>query len=311
MMSILVTGGAGFAGSHIVESLVNRGDEVIVYGSISNPSNLKSVEGRAKVEAGDILDRQRLFDVAKAHRVEKIVHTSAIGWRGTSVQEPVKTAEVNVIGSLNVYEVAKALGVKRVIGFSTIWVYGKTIKEPIDEDHPCNPTIPYAITKLAAEEMGLYYHQTYGVDFIAVRPSAIYGPRLRSGYAPILMLENAINGVPTKWPTGSEHRSDFVNVKDVSSAILLALDVDSAKLKHRIFNVSSGKAYTLKEVRDIIKSLIPEAEIELGSGVVEDWNQATGPISTVRAREELGYEPRYDLQEGFQEIIEWHKKGGT
>jgi len=251
------------------------------------------------------------LDVVKRYGVEKVVHTSAIGWRGTSVQEPVKTVEVNVVGSLNVYEVARALKVKRVVGFSTVWVYGKTVREPVDEDHPCSPSSPYAISKFAAESMGLWYHQAYGVDFISVRPSSVYGPRLRSGYAPILMLENAINGQATRWPTGRDHGVDFVNVKDVASGVLLALDVDGARLRHRAFNITSGKAYSLKEVKEVIRSLIPEAEIELGPGIVEEWDSATGTISNIRARRELGYKPRYDLREGFKEVIDWHKKVGS
>jgi nucleoside-diphosphate-sugar epimerase len=87
----------------------------------------------------------------------------------------------------------------------------------------------------------------------------------------------------------------------------LALDVDGAKLRHRAFNITSSKAYSLKEVKDIIKNLIPKAEIELGPGIVKEWDSATGPISNVRAREELGYKPRYDLRKGFEEIIKWNK----
>ncbi|MFQ5763071.1 MAG: NAD-dependent epimerase/dehydratase family protein [Candidatus Bathyarchaeia archaeon] len=308
--NVLVTGG-GFIGSQLVKALVKRGDNVVVYDAFPDLRRLKEVEAKIQIERGDLLDLAYLVQTIRSHKINKIIHTAAVGWRAGSDKQPMRTLQVNVQGSANIYEAARLTDVERVVGFCSYWVYGKTVREPVDEDHPLNPREGvYNVSKLMAEKWGLMYSNLYDLDFISVRPTSVYGPDQPPGNEPLAMLVNAIAGQPTKWPNGRDLRFDPICVFDLVNGVIAALDVNEAKLKHRVFNLGYGKDYTIGQVADIIKKLIPGAVIDVGPGLVPEWDCATGTISIKRAEEELGYKPKYDPEKGFKLCIEHAKKQG-
>jgi nucleoside-diphosphate-sugar epimerase len=308
---VLLTGG-GFIGAQIVKALVERGDTVVIYDVAPDIRRLMGLglkEDNIRIVRGDLLDLPYIVHTLRDYKVEKIIHTAAIGWRGETPKQPMRTLSVNVQGSANIFEAARIMGIKRVVNFSSYWVYGKTRYEPVDEDHPCNPLEGvYNVTKYMAERWGTLYHALYGLDIVSIRPSSVYGPYQPPGDEPLCVLVNAINRVATRWPRGRDHRFDPVCVFDVVQGALKALDVDSERLEHRVFNIAYGKPYTIGEIAEIVKKLIPEAEIEIGPGIVPEWDCATGQISIERARRELGYEPKYDPEQGFKLCIEYAQK---
>lgn len=312
MVTVLVTGGAGFIGSHIVKALLDRGDQVIVYDNYAqaNPRNLEGVSGEIEVVAGDILDLPYLMNTVKKFGVEKIIHMAAIVGGMVSVEKPTQTAKVNIEGTLNALETARIMGAQRVIGFSTESVYGPFRYEPADEDHPRNPQTPYAITKMVCEMLGLHYHRFYGVDFIAVRPSYVYGPAMpgegRRARPPKTFVVSAVEGKPLKMEEGGDQKVDQVHVKDLVQGVLLTLDAKEPK--HRIYNLASGKAYTFGQTAEIVKELVPGASIEVGPGLLTYSMGQEGAIDLSRAREDLGYTPKYDLRDGLKDYIEWYRK---
>ncbi|MFQ5997920.1 MAG: NAD-dependent epimerase/dehydratase family protein [Candidatus Bathyarchaeia archaeon] len=307
----MVTGGAGFVGSHIVEALVNRGDKVLAYGSYTDPRFLKGLEEKIAIIKGDILDPEMMIKVARENRVQKIIHAAATGWRWGEIADASRILRVNVEGSINVYEIARKLSLERVVDISTTWVYGKTQYQPISEDHPCHPTFPYTISKLASEQVGMYYHASNGLDFVALRISSVYGPRLRPGTTlSFPWIPEALDGKIVRWRSGGDHECNFVHVKDVASGTLLALDADRNAFKHRIFNIVAEKTPTFGEIAGTLRELVPSVNVEFGPGIKEEWDTATGQLSIERASKEMGYAPKYDIRKGLADFIEWYRAKG-
>ena len=318
MAVILITGGSGFIGAHVAKALVNRGDKVVVYGRATKGyglRNLKEISNKIEIVKGDVLDSELLRKSVEKFGVEKIVHTAALIGHFTSIERPTQTVKVNTLGTLNVLETARAMELKRVLDFSTQCVYGPFKYEPVDEDHPHEPVSPYGITKLANELLGLAYHRCYGVDYMAVRTTFVYGPGMPEEWdelrtrPPATFIKSAVERKPLKMEEGGDQKIDHIYVKDLVQGVLLMLDVKEPK--HRIYNITSGKAYTLRQTAEMVKQLAPGTSIEVGPGLWKYAMGQEGAVSTRRAHEELGYTPKYDLQDGLREYLEWYKKART
>ena len=310
MAVILITGGSGFLGVHVARALVNRGDEVVVYDT--KLQNLKEMSGKLEIVKGDILEPQSLLDSAEKFGVEKIIHTAALVGHFTSIEKPSQTVKVNIEGTLNVLEAARRMQVKRVLDFSSETVYGQFRYEPVDEDHPRNPVSLYGITKLTSEMMGLGYHKFYDVDYMALRTSFVYGPGMPAEWdelrarPPTTFIKSAVEGKPLEMEEGGDQKIDQTYVKDLVQGVLLMLDVKEPK--HRIYNITSGKAYTLRQTAEMVKELVPGTSIKVGPGLLRFALGQEGAVSISRAHEDLGYTPRYDLKDGLKEYLEWYKK---
>jgi UDP-glucose 4-epimerase len=221
---------------------------------------------------------------------------------------------VNAEGSVLMLEAARLLGTQRIVCMSSKAAYGPIGGEygyptyrPLDEEFPRNPSNVYGATKLAVEHMGLEYHRTYGVDFVALRLSSTYGPGKQERHGavgiPSMVIENAYHGRPTRLPQGADERNDLIYNRDVARAIVLAGYAEG--LEHRIFNISSGQLTTLPELAAILRERIPGVDVEIGPGL--DYMQTGKPsyclFDISRARRELGYEPQYDLQRGVDDYL--------
>lgn len=317
-MNVLITGGMGVIGSLVSQKFVQEGYRPVIYARHRDENLIRHILDRVEIELGDILDLPSLLRVIKKHRITHIVHTAAfVG--AVSQANPALSVHVNVIGTLNVLEAARLFDIERVVYTSAKGVYGHIGGEyghptykPLLEDHPKNPVRIYDAAKLMGENMGLYYQANHAVDFVALRFSTTYGPgkTARHGKMGITssIIENPFFGKPFRLPKGGDQKDDFIYNKDVALGIYLACLAQ--KPKHRVFNIGSGVGMTLRDFARAIKACIPEADIEIGPGL--DFMDSPVSYYSVydisRAREELGFEPQFDLMSGVSDYIEILKR---
>ncbi len=318
---VLITGGSGFLGCYVADALIERGDVVITLDLRLPMTELQWLLGekldKIAFEHGNIEDLGGLISILQKHGIEKVIHTAAIINPHYLLNRPVEAYRINIGGTLNVLEAARILNLTKVVYLSSNGVFIAKRYEPIDEDHPVlSPQEvpgngPYSISKIASEAFGLSYHSTFDLDFVALRPSAIYGFGMQYPMYIKPMVENSLRGRPTRFETGRDFPRDYTYVKDVAAAVIKALDVPGDKLKDRIFLIGTGqKLTTAGELEVMVKELIPGADIEVGPGLSE-WNKREikyrGVINIGRAREQLGYEPRYDMKAGVKEFIDTYR----
>jgi nucleoside-diphosphate-sugar epimerase len=305
-VSVLVVGGGSFIGSHVVRGLLGRGRPVVAYDvnvrdnaihRILTPDEL----ARVTFVPGDVLDLVALLHAARAHAVRDIVHLAA-ALIPTCQAEPALGVRVNVDGFNHVLETARLVEARRVVWASSIAIYGPQARyegEP-DEDAPHWPTTVYGACKSMNEFMARHYHDAFGVDTVGLRFTVVYGAwRMRGALAYRLgqeLLEKPAHGQPARVPSG-DSLVDWQHVEDAAEAVLLALD-RAAPTPSRVFN-TAGQALRVREAAAIVQKLLPEARIEVEAG----GGQGIARLSTARAREELGYQPRYDWAAGARQVI--------
>ncbi|WP_455367202.1 NAD-dependent epimerase/dehydratase family protein [[Eubacterium] cellulosolvens] len=317
-MNILVTGGSGFIGSYVCRFLAERGDYVVNLDTMQPRGErayiIEPVKDSIIFEYGGVEDLPAIINVIKKHRITKIAHIAAVVNPPLLQQQPTIAYRVNIGGIVNVLETSRLMGLERIVYISSIGALTSKRYEPLNEEHPV--LLPdegpgsgaYGAAKVAGECFCWSYHQSYGVDFIALRPSAVYGLSMQYPIYIKPMVENAVKGAPTKFRSGGDLPRDYTYVKDVAQVILLSLDLDKQKLKDRIFLIGTGKKLvTPSDLVSIIRRFIPEADIEVGPGI-EEWDKHEiryrGIIDIRRAREQLGYNPQYDIIKGVEDYIE-------
>ncbi len=306
--NILVTGGAGFIGSHLTKKLVAEGHNVTIIDDFSN-GDLRNVwslltEKKIKLIRGDILDKHILADIT--HSIDTVFHLAAQIHVDKSVLEPQKTFEVNAIGTLNILELAMRRNFK-VVYASTSEVYGSAQTECMNEDHPLNPQSPYAASKLAADRLCNAYAETYGLDVSIIRNFNTYGPFQKdTGYGaviPIFIRRVLNNKPPIIYGDGKQTR-DFMYIEDAIKAYSLTT---KGKAKERVLNFGSGKDISINELANlIIKECGADMEPVHMEGRAGEVSRLCCDIS--RSRSELGFTPKYDIRSGIREFIEWFKK---
>jgi len=254
----LVTGGAGFIGSHLVDELVSRGYKVVVLdnfwsGRMENVSqHLKSAV--FKLVDGDVRDRRVVRDAMDG--VDAVVHLAALIDVEESVNNPVETHDVNVTGTLNVLEEAVRKDIERFVYASSTAVYGEANPLPLKEDCPPKPVSPYAASKASAECYCRAFYRSYRLETVILRYFNVYGPRQEHNpYSGVIarFLNNASRGEPLVVYGDGEQTRDFIYVGDVVEATMLALE--SANLAGETFNVCTGKSTTINELAQIVKEV--------------------------------------------------------
>ena len=315
-MNVLVTGGGGFLGSHVVRALVKRRDRVTVYDNYvtAEAANLRDIESRIKLVKGDILDLSHLLRVLKANKIEKIVHTGAIGSPAQMIAQPWMGVRVNIEGTMSVLEAARLMEINRIVNTSSEETYGVFQYEPADEEHPLAPVSLYGISKVTGEQILEQYNKLFGMSCVSVRISWAYGPGLPRKRPPRLFIENALMRKPTKSACGADQKIDHTYVDDCAQGILLALD--SKNPKYSVYNIASGKSYTIRDLVRIVRSILPQAEIEVGPGLLDYMGAPIGEgyripqkgaLDITRAKQDLGYTPKYDLETGLKKYITWFR----
>jgi nucleoside-diphosphate-sugar epimerase len=310
MTSYLVTGAAGFIGSNLVEALVAGGEQVIGLDNLlsGKRENLGGISGQFRFVEGDVRDLETLRELCRG--IDFVLHQAALASVPWSIEDPVLAHEHNTTGTHNVLVAARDAGVKRVVLASSSAVYGDTEVVPSPETLPLRPTSPYAATKVAAEALATAFHQSMGLETVALRYFNVYGPRQdpASGYAAAIpaFFSRALAGQrPTIFGDGDQTR-DFVFVEDVVRANLLACEAGGDACG-RAFNIGTGQAVTVGELCAAILDLAG-AEITPDHGPERsgDVRHSRADISAARAA--LGFEPRFDLRAGLDKTIGWYRE---
>ncbi|MEW6724074.1 MAG: SDR family oxidoreductase [Bacillota bacterium] len=308
MATYLVTGGAGFIGSHLVEELIRRVDTVRVLDDFSTGKweNLLEFHGKFELFVGSVTD----LDVCrKAVRgVDYVLHQAALGSVPRSVEDPITTHRVNVDGTVNILWAAKEAGVRRVVLAGSSSSYGDTPVLPKVEDMPARPRSPYAVSKYAIEHYARVFAELYGLSTLVLRYFNVFGPRQNadSQYAAVIpRFVSALltGGRPVIFGDGEQTR-DFTYVKDCVQANLLAAAAEG--VDGEVFNVAGGRRVSINHVYQEIAS-------QLGSDVQPKYKPPRhGDVrdslaSIEKARLKLGCEPRYSLADGLAETIAWYR----
>jgi nucleoside-diphosphate-sugar epimerase len=294
--AILVTGGLGYCGSHIVRALAERGEQVVSY----NRDFSEASEAGVTPVQGELFDIGRLVRTMREHGVSRIVHTAAMSHPDLSIEFPVATFHANVDGTLHLFEAARLCGVRRIVSFSSETVYGH-VDGPVNESAALHPSTPYGVTKVAVELMADVYNRLYDLDVISLRVSEVYGPGNRMPTDLRDMLIAAVHSRPFRMAEGGDHRFHFIHVEDVARATLCALDCDHTE--HAVINVNGGPQVSLGEAAEHVRRAVTGADIELGPGYTELDRQ--GEWDTSLAARELGYTPAIPLAEGIASYAGW------
>ena len=295
-MSTMVTGGLGYVGRHLVAHLAGRGETVVSY----NRDYAEGTEENVVYVQGELYDLPRFVDTLRRHDVGRIVHTAAMSHPDLSVDLPITTFTANVDGTVHVFEAARMVGVGRIVNFSSETAYGH-IEGAVSEDAPLHPTTPYGVTKVATELLGDVYNDLYGLDVVSLRISEVYGPGNKMPQSLREMIVPALRGEPYRLEKGGDHRFQFVRVEDVVSAAVLAADVVSPG--RRVYNVTGGEQTTLSQAAEIVHAAIPQADIEIGPGHLHLDRQ--GPYDISAAERDLGYTPRWTVEDGIRDYVDW------
>lgn len=301
-MKALVTGGAGFIGSNIVDALIEAGHEVVVVDNLYM-GRTKNLNSKAKFYLMDL----RAAELAKLFALEKfdvVYHEAAQMDVRRSVEDPIFDAQVNVLGTLNILQNSVKNAVKKIIFASTGGaIYGEQDYFPADESHPNRPVSPYGITKLTVEKYLYFYKLTYGLQHVILRYANVYGPRQNphgeAGVVAIFIEKMLQNEQPIINGDGTQTR-DFVFVEDVVRANLLALDYPESD----IFNVGTAIETDVntifRELNKIVGKNIPEKH-----GPAKEGEQQRSVIDYSKTQKTLGWEPKISLQEGLRKTVEY------
>lgn len=315
---ILVTGGAGFIGSHVVESLLKNGAEVIVYdnfstGAIYNLTSIKDSNG-PQIVKGDILD----FDALKRamRKVNIVSHHAAELEVFTGIQNMHHDLRINIEGTLNVLTAAMDTGVEKLIYASSAGVYGQAAYLPENENHHLNPHWPYGVSKLAGEKYCVMAWNLYKFPTVSLRYSIVYGPREWYGRVLTLFVRRCLEGKPPVIFGDGKQNRDFVYISDVVEAHNAAIQSENAV--GEIFNIGSGKPTSIEELAKtvinltspILQPLYDDPEEGKDSKYQPGRKRLIGELRDLvldiaKATKVLGFHPKVDLEEGIESEIRW------
>jgi nucleoside-diphosphate-sugar epimerase len=305
----LITGGAGFIGSHIAEELVRQGCTVSVLDNLASGrlENLDAIKTGVNFVQGDIQDDRILAEVVQGCDV--VFHQAAVVSVTKTVAEPVQSTAVNDLGTLKVLESARRNGVKRVVLASSSAVYGDDPQLPKIESMATHPLSPYAVQKLTNEHYASLYQRLYGLDAVCLRYFNVYGPRQDpsspySGVISIFMTRANTGLAPTIYGNGHQSR-DFVFVKDVVQANLLAASIPEAA--GQVFNVGTGDSIEINTLWNKIAGLAQcSAQPKYADSRPGDIVHSVAGIC--KAQEQLGYCPAVSLDQGLAQTLAWYRQ---
>ena len=305
MSKALVTGGAGFIGSNVVRLLAEEGYDTVVLDNLSTGyrQNL-DLRWQVHLIEGDVRDAALVSKLMDG--VELVFHLAASVGNTRSIENPVEDSDVNVLGTLRVIEAARRAQVRKIVCSSSAAIFGELKFLPIDEDHPCEPDTPYGVSKLAEEKHCLAYAKLYDIEVVCLRYFNVYGINQRyDAYGNVIPIfaHRLLRGEPLTIYGDGEQTRDFVNVRDVARANLLAgwsRNISGA------FNIASGESLKVNE----LVSLLSEAsgltpQVERGAPRKGDVRHSRADIG--RARKAFGYDPNVDITHGLAEYMSWAK----
>lgn len=307
-MKVLVTGGAGFIGSHVADTLLAAGHEVLILDNL-HTGHIENVPSAATFYQVDLRDADAVAQIFQAHQIDAICHQGALANVRDSMNNPVKYAEVNIIGTLHLLELARTHGCRKFVFASTGGaVYGEGYsadgnKLPFTESSRPQPKDNYGASKLAMEFYIDLYKQNYGLDYVIFRYPNVYGPRQDSkGEAGVVAIFAGamLAGQPVKITSDGKQQRDFTFVKDVARANLLGLESDASG----IFNVGNGVPTDINTIYEVLADAVGYEQAPtyiprpLGE-VLQTYLDAS------KARDVLGWHPQVSLIDGLRATVEW------
>jgi nucleoside-diphosphate-sugar epimerase len=306
-MRALVTGGAGFIGSHIVEELLQRGVSVRILDNFSSGKreNLESFHGDLEIQEGDLRDPDAIK--AAVNDMELVFHLAAFISVPQSMLEPENCFTINVAGTAKLLEAARQAGVRKVVLSSSSAVYGNTDKFPTNEETPLNPLSPYALSKQVNELYARLYTRTFNLPVVALRYFNVYGPRQNpdSAYAAAISIftQRLVNGEPISIYGDGKQSRDFIFVKDVVRANLQAAESEAAG---EAFNICTGQETSLLDLLEELSEVSPHLpEVRFEAPRPGDIYRSLG--NPEKAATALGFRAGISLANGLAQIVEWMK----
>lgn len=320
MKSIFITGGAGFLGSYLCRELVENGYKAIVYDAFLNfcspfesdyqyllKKRFEDLLDKITIVRGDTRVQNRIVHNLIRHKPDTIVHLAALADARQCRLFPEEANSINVAGTTKVLEAMRHVdSVKRFIFASSSFVYGHFQYRPADEKHPLVPIDVYGGTKLTGETLTKAFCQEFDIAYTIIRPSAVYGfgdPNWRVSH---ILVRNALLGKPLTLDGGGEAVLDFSYIKDVARGLFLAIDSDSAG--NETFNMTRGEGRTVREFAEIVKKHVPDAELVVKPP--DHSRPRRGALDITKARQALGYDPQYSIEDGIREYVADYREKG-
>ncbi len=313
-MKILLTGCAGFIGSHVSEALLKRGDSVVGVDNINDYYDTKKKEKNLEIlkknknfifYKEDIRNYEGLKEIFDKEKPDKVVHIAARAGVRPSIQNPLLYEEVNVKGTLNLLDLAKDHKIKSFVFASSSSVYGNRKKIPFSEtDNVDNPISPYAATKKAGELICYTYHHLYNMKITCLRFFTVYGPRGRPDMAPYLFTDWIYNGKPIKRFGDGSTKRDYTFITDIVKGVVASIDKE---LDFEIINLGNNKPVMLN---DFIKTI---EKVTGKKAVIKELPMQPGDVDITyadvsKAEKLLGFKPTTSIEEGMKKFFEWYKK---
>ena len=289
MQKAIVTGGAGFIGSHLVDELIKQGVEVTILDNLSTGKK-ENINPKAEFIECDIFKDTYGDLIFLLNGADTVFHLAAKTTVQESIEKPSLYNNINVVGTLNLLEAAAAMKVKRFIFSSSSSVYGNA-KVPTSEDHPLNPISPYALNKLIGEQYCKLYSEIYNIDTVCLRYFNVYGDRMNNeGYKLVFPIfkEQILNNKPLTINNNGEQRRDFIHVNDVVRANILVAK-HSNNFNGDIYNVGNGKNYSINEIADMFGG-----KKQYGNQVIEPFETLA---ETAKIDLDLNFQPKKDLKQ--------------
>jgi UDP-glucose 4-epimerase len=305
-MKALVTGGAGFIGSNVVDALQKLGHEPVVLDDLSSGYRENLVPGVPFVE-GDVRDLDAVTRAMVGCGV--VFHVAASVGNVRSIEHPQTDSAINVLGTVNVLETARACRIDRVVFSSSAGIFGELKTLPISEDHPQDPDSPYGTSKLAAEKMCLVYNKLYGMHNVCLRYFNVYGPHQRfDAYGNVIPIfaDRILKQEPLTIFGDGEQTRDFVNVRDVAAANVQA---GLAREARGVFNIGSGTRITINELARVMHEIAAvQSGLRYAPPRMGDVRDSLADIRAARAA--FGFVPRTSMTEGLEEYWDWFRHDG-
>jgi nucleoside-diphosphate-sugar epimerase len=311
MTRVLVTGGAGFIGSHLTDALVERGDEVVVLDNLSTGkrANLAGVLDRIRLVEASITDLPAVKDCCAG--VDTVFHQAALASVPRSVNDPIASNETNVTGTLNVLWAAKECGVRRVVYAASSSAYGDTEVLPKREDMPANPLSPYAVNKYVGELYCAVFDRLYGLSTVGLRYFNVFGPRQdpQSQYAAVvpIFITRLLSGEAPVIHGDGEQSRDFTYIRNVVAANLLA--AAAPQTGGQTVNIACGDRISLNDLFARLRALVgSELSPVYGPARAGDVKHSQADIAA--AARLIGFRPAVGLEEGLRETVAWYRAQG-
>ena len=310
--NILITGGAGFIGSHLFERLVENDNFTLILDNFSSPysENEKIVSEITKnyeiskdyeLIKGDLVDNSILTNID--YDIDIIFHLAAIPGVRYSIKNAAEVTNNNIISTVNIFENALNRNVKKVVFASSSSIYGNPLYTPVDENHPKNPISPYAVSKLSCESYADYYFREYKLPVTSLRFYTVYGPRGRPDMAIRIFINNILHNKPIRIFGDGEQIRDFTYISDIIDGLILAAEIDQSS--GEVFNLGCSNPVTVNQLIDKIYEITQKPKD------VQYLEKQKGDVRVThskieKAQQMLSFMPKVNIDEGLTKTYEWH-----